>query len=589
MNLGTFTSLLEKLPVKHRDTGAMVPFHLFPNQVTAMQELSRQHERVGKIRAIFLKSRRVTVSSLCDALLFGDCLAASNRENLICAHVKDTSEGLFRVPRDLASGINQKANVCRIMAKRIEVLHRDGKSILDIATAGTVSSGRGLTLSGLHLSEAAQYPGQDSFLSLLPAVSKGRDTSVLVESTAFGKTGPGKVFYEFWQAAIARKNEYITIFLGWLTDPACVQDEQLAADAPATDLEKELMRDFKASRAQIAWMRNVLESECQGYENVFLQEYPHTPSVAFIATGDPAFTKEEINYAESTCEKPKAQGHMDWKAGKPTFVRVPGGALSVWEDPIADHKYYIGMDAAVGKEAGDFAAICVMDGSTGRQVAQYADRVVPEVLAHMLNLLGNWYNKALINGELTGNSGREVLRVIRDRYHYANLATWRGKDDKIMGFSTTRRPTLWWEMTGYSRRKLFDCFRMAIRGAMKREDFRATIRDQALWIQMADATLSDWGRWEVERGHDDILVSAMLAVVTYAQNPVPKLSGQKRILALEDDEKTQLSQMLPEVIDDATMSLSRHYRKAMKLSEQAQKRINLAWREKMGTNRLAGL
>src|SRR5216684_74464 len=320
------------------------------------------------------------------------------------------------------------------MPKRVIFMHGEGRSILDIATAGTIAAGRGLTLSGLHLSEAAQYPGQDSFLSLLPAVSKGDNSMVYVESTAFGKTGVGKVFYDFWQKAVARKNEYVTIFLGWLTDPACVADEQLAADAPATDLEKELIRPpFNATRAQIAWMRNVLESECQGYEKVFLQEYPHTPSVAFISTGDPAFTSEEINFSETTCAKPIAQGHMEWRDDKPRFVRVQGGALHIWEETKWQHKYYIGMDAAVGVESGDFAAISVWDGSTGKQVAQYADKSVPEVVAFMCNALGHWYNRALLNGELTGNSGREVLRLLRDRYMYPNFAMWKGKDDKITG------------------------------------------------------------------------------------------------------------------------------------------------------------
>ena len=589
MNFEQTTTLLSKLRIKHRDSGVMVPFRLFPNQATAMRLMAKQYEEKRKVRAIFLKSRRVTVSSLCDSLLFIDCLSAPHRENLICAHVKDTSEGLFRVPRDLADALNERANVCKVQAKRIIVMHGEGDSILDIATAGAVASGRGLTLSGLHLSEAAQYPGQDSFLSLLPAVSKGDGTSVFVESTAFGKTGPGKSFYDFWQKAVARKNEYIAIFLGWLTDPACVGDLNLAEDAPATDLEKELMRDFGASKAQIAWMRNVMESECQGYEKVFCQEYPHTPSVAFISTGDPAFTAEEINYAEKCCQAPSARGHIEFRGDKPRFVRVKDGALHVWEEPKDGHKYFIGMDAAVGVEAGDFAAISVFDGSTGRQVAQYADRAVPEVVAYMCHCLGHWYNRALINGELTGNSGREVLRIMRDRYLYPNFAQWRGKDDKLLGFSATRRPTLWWEMTSYSRRKLFDCFRIAIRGGMRNDDFKAIVRDQALWTQMADASLSDWGRWEVERGHDDILVSAMLAVVTYAQNPVPKMSGQSRILETGDTEEDQMKKIIPNVVDDVTLSLQRHYRKAMIATRRSEVRMLRENQKRFSMNRLAGI
>lgn len=571
MNVNSFVQLLSKLDVKHRDTGDMVRFRLFPNQVTAVKALAEQYERIGRIRAIFLKSRRVTVSSLCDAFLFIDGLSSPHRENLIVAHVKDTSEGLFRVPRDLAECLRKQSSVChnriRVMAKRIEVTHGEGISTLDIATAGTVASGRGLTLSGLHISESAQI-GTESFTSLIPAVSKGRNTYILNESTAFGKTGIGQAFYEAWTSAVARKSEYIPIFLGWLQDPACVADEQLAYDAPATDLERELMRDFHATKEQIAWMRTVLESECQGYEKVFLQEYPHTPSVAFQSSGDPAFTPEEINFAESTCREPRMTGHMEWKGNQPRFSAAKGGALHIWQEPKHGHKYYIGMDAAVGVDSGDFAAVAVVDGMTGEQVAQYADKVVPEIVAFLLHCLGNYYNKALINGELTGNSGREVLRILRDRYHYGNLAMWKGKDDKISSKGGGRSPTMWWEMTSYSRRKLFDCFRIAIRGGMKQEDFRFTVRDKALWLQMADASLSDWGRWEVEKGHDDILVSVMLAVVTLAQNPVPKMQNQSKMnmTFMGESEDDELKRIIPVVIDDATLSLRRHYAKVMSMS-----------------------
>lgn len=480
--------------------------------------------------------------------------------------MRDTSEGLFRVPRDLAKALNEKVQCCEILTKRIYVHHREGDSKLDIATAGTVASGRGLTLSGLHLSEAAQYPGQDSFLSLLPAVSEGPGSTVLVESTAFGTTGIGEAFYDFWTSASEKRSEYIAIFLGWLTDPGCVADDSYADDAPATDLERELMaKPFNATRKQIAWMRITLESKCQGYEKKFLQEYPHTESVAFTSTNDPAFTPEEINFSKTTVRDPLYRGHMEMRDGKPRCVRVRDGALSIWEEPRHGHKYYIGMDAAVGIETGDFAAISVWDGTTGCQVAQYADRVVPEIVAFNLNLLGLWYNRAMTNGELTGNSGREVLRIMRDHYHYPFFAQWKGKDDKILGRGENRRPTIWWETTSYSRAKMFDCFRIGVRGGMKpRESLEIIyVRDHALWMQMSRATLSDSGRWELTKGHDDILVSAMLAVVAIAQNPVPRQVDRVSYGDLGESEDDRIARVIPNIVDDATLALRNHYRKAM--------------------------
>lgn len=578
LNLERAIQFWSKLPIKHRDTGEMVPFVLFPNQAKTMQVLQKQWEEQRKLRAIFLKSRRVTVSSLSDAILFTHAWSTRHVENLIVAHVKDTSEGLFRVPRDLANAVNEKAPICKVLSKRIIIQHRNGPSILDIATAGTISSGRGLTLAGLHLSEAAQYPGQGSFTSLLPALSKGENTIGLVESTAFGKKGIGETFYQFWKRSRARKTEYVCIFLCWLNDPAAILPEELAEDAPATDLERELMKDYGANKAQIAWMRNVLESECQGYEKVFAQEYPWSEHVAFIETGDPAFTRQEMKYAEATSREPAARGHLEWEGGKPRFVRDRRGALAIWSEPRPFHRYYIGADAAVGVEHGDFAAYSIWDGSVGEQVGQFADRIPPEILARQLHLAGIWYNKAMLNGELSGNSGRETLRILRDDVHYPNMYYWKGKDDKGpgAGVGKGRATSLWWETTGYSRRKMFDNFRVALRGGMRKEDYRAIVRDPALVSQMEDATLSDWGRWEVELGHDDILVSAMLAVISIAQYPPPKLAGASHLGDLGETEEEQLRKILPGVVDSAHLSLQKHYKKVMAASTRGQRPERLA-------------
>lgn len=588
MNLSAFTSLLSRLPIKDRLTHEVHPFRLFHNQTEAVHRLAKQQEDTGKIRAIFLKSRRVGISSLADGYLFCDALALPHRENLIVAHMKDTAEGLFRVPRDLAKAINEVASVCTIQTKSVYVNHREGDSVVNIATAGTVASGRGLSLSNLHLSEAA-YSSEGSFLSLLPAVAEGPNTAVFVESTANGVTDDGEPFYDFWQSAVERRSEYIAIFLGWLTDPGCVAESRLARDAPATDLERELMAPpFNATRAQIAWMRITLESKCQGYEKKFLQEYPHDAGVAFQATGDPAFTTEELNFSRTTLQDPPQRGFIEWK-DHPVFTRTHGGALAIWEEPKEGHRYYIGMDAAVGVEEGDFAAISVWDGTTGRQAAQYADRVVPEVVADVMRCLGHWYNRALTNGELTGNSGREVLRIMRDHYHYPNFAVWRGKDDKIFGFSTNKRPVIWWETTAYSRQKMFDCFRLAVRGGMKKEAIeKAIVRDPALWAQMSRASLSDSGRWELRKGHDDILVSAMLAIVALAQNPVPRALHHSALIDIGESEEDSLKKVIPTVIDDATLSLGRHYSKVMKLLRKGPA-MSESWRRELVTNKLVGV
>jgi hypothetical protein len=566
VNLTNAITLLAKLPIKDRDTGRTIRFKLNANQQKSMRMLEEQYDDIGMCRTIILKARRVGMSSLMDSLGLLHCLARPQAHAKIVAHLQSTAEGLFRVPRDLVSGLPYGNTVVDVRTRRIIVPHPDGDSILDISTAGSVIGGRGLTLSFVHLSEAAFFPGEDSFLSLLPAVSDGDDTFVAIESTANGRVGPGKAFYDFWNSAVAGKNGYVPIFLPWLDDPACIRPADEAADAPASDIERELMRDFHATKPQIAWFRRTLEDKCQGLLPKMMQEYPHTPEVAFVASGDPAFPREEIIYVRSTCEKPLKRGRVRWDPAlnRVTFEEVRNGLLHIWRPPELRHYYYVGADAATGIEDGDFAAYVVFDGTTGEQVARYADRIHPEHLADQLNLIGQYYNKAMVNIELTGNLGRHALKVLRDDYRYNNFYIWKGKDDRKPG-ARTGLPLIGWETTSASRRKLFDTFRAGVRSGMRNEEGGLAIYDDALVQQMDNATFYEGFMWEVERGNDDILFAAMLGVIAMSQWPPPRVTNRSRKPDIDDSAAySPLGAMGIRPQEPVELSLRRHYQLTMR-------------------------
>jgi len=73
--------------------------------------------------------------------------------------------------------------------------------------------------------------------------------------------------------------------------------------------------------------------------------------------------------------------------------------------------------------AGDASAACVIDRSSGAQVAELHGRVAPDRFAQQLNLLGRWYNRAMLavernnHGHSTLNTLRNVLRYPRLYYH----------------------------------------------------------------------------------------------------------------------------------------------------------------------------
>jgi hypothetical protein len=535
VNLDRSRQLLTRLPVLHRDSGLSVPFVLNPNQVRCHKIVKEHYAKHGSIRAIILKARRVGMSSYFDALAVCHCLARAQAHAMIVAHLKEVAQmGLFRVPRDLATALNEKfPGVAEVRAKSIIFPHTLGESNLDIATAGSVGAGRGMTLTFLHLSEAAQYPGQGSFLSILPAVSKAPNTVIALESTAQGKTGIGETFYKYWigaNASGAKWNGFTPIFLSWLDDPACVRPEREAEDAPANDFEKELMaKPFCASLGQIAWMRMVLEGECDGSQLLFDQEYPIDANRAFIATGDPAFTTQEIKYAFSTKAAPIKRGHFERDGKGARFVLNPRGKCLMFEEVKPKCHYFVGVDCARGMEeetgraTGDFAAYTVLNGTTGEIAMRFSDWVNPVEMARHIDAAGRYYNNAMMIIELTGNLGLWCQQVLRDSpYHYPSWYVWKGKDDKKPG-KGGNSPALGWETTGRTRDLLLSTFRGKLHDGMKGLPGGLKLKDEECLRQMDIMTMSTGMRWEVQHGHDDVFMSAALAVIACSQYPPPNI------------------------------------------------------------------
>lgn len=543
MNLDRARLLLSKLPVKHRELNTSVPFILNPNQLKAHAMIKEHYAKHGSIRVIILKARRVGMSSYVDGLAVAHCLARSQAHAMIVAHLKEVADkGLFRVPRDMSVALNEQfPGTCEVQAKNIRFHHSDGESNLDIATAGSVGAGRGMTLTYLHLSECAQYPGSGSFLSILPAVAKAPDTVIALESTAQGRDGIGETFYEYWNSAKmtgAKWNGYTPIFLSWLDDPGCHRQGHEADDAPASDLERELMaKPFYAKKSQIAWMRMVLEGECRGSELMFGQEYPWEDQVAFVATGDPAFTSAEIRYATSTKMNPIKKGRFIREGKGAKFIEDKKGKWLIYEDVRPKCEYYAGNDCARGIEAetgrasGDFSATVILNGTTGDVAARFADWVDPVAMAVEVDAAGRYFNNAMMIIELTGNLGLWLQKELRDIYHYPNWYIWKGKDDRQR---ETARNSVGWETNGRTRDLLMATFRAKLRDGMMGVPGGLAVRDEELIRQMDRMTMATGMRFEIEHGHDDVFFAAAMAVIACAQWP-PSNIASYRANVLEKD------------------------------------------------------
>lgn len=534
LNLAASLALLQRLPIQSNiegQEGVLVPFRLKYNQLLVVKKIQDRIDAGHPFPfwMIFCKARRVGVSSLVEGLLTCKGGSAPNSQSLIVAHLTGTSEALFRVPTNLVKA--WPFTLPPPLKTKITFPHPAGDSIITIATADTVVGGRGGTLTDLHLSEAAYFPvGGGSFTSLMPSVIRNRSSICVVESTANGKQGQGQAFYELWMDSVEGRTEFMPIFLSWLDDVGCRRPASEVRDGVAglqDDDERDILSKLgcpdKCGRCAncdlalqcIAWRRWAIPNLCQGYVEVFHQEFPTTADESFISTGNPAFTREELrNGRERLCD-PVSIGRLDQVGGaKPiriNFTPSDSSPLLIWRHPEYGRHYYIGADAARGAKRGDYAAAVGICGETGEQVFRYMARIDPIQLATTLHLLGNYYNRALVAIELTGNLGLWAQKNLRDHYNYPHLYRWKGRDDRSPLNGPTIGSSIGWETNIRTRKLLL----IAMRAALTHKTI--TLHDEILLTQMEAAEL-DNDRWVVDnRTHDDVLIATMIAWIAKEQ------------------------------------------------------------------------
>lgn len=126
-----------------------------------------------------------------------------------------------------------------------------------------------------------------------------------------------------------------------------------------------------------------------------------------------------------------------WKKPvKPTPPVVEHGRIIRPGDP--GHIYSVGIDISSGEDV-DFSAVEVFDHTTREQVAELNIKVLPTVLAMMVDYIGRWYNLALVIPERTG-MGAPVTQSIHFDLGYPNIYRMKLPNGKLhakVGFPTS--------------------------------------------------------------------------------------------------------------------------------------------------------
>ncbi len=211
----------------------------------------------GTGKDFVLKARQEGVSAFELAVFTADFLLVDNSTSVVVADNSDNAQGLLERVKWYIASYERKNNV-KVPFKynsKYELHNAQTNAKYIIGTAQNVEVGRSRTIKNCHLSEALFYPQFRKLLaSILQAVVP--DGKVMIESTANG-FGEGK---NYWDETMLGNTGFNGIFL-----PA-----SFLYDAEFLDRKKkELGR-------------------------LYDQEYPETPEIAFLTSGELYFDQDAL-------------------------------------------------------------------------------------------------------------------------------------------------------------------------------------------------------------------------------------------------------------------------------------------------------
>jgi hypothetical protein len=202
---------------------------------------------------------------------------------------------------------------------------------------------------------------------------------------------------------------------------------------------------------------------------------------------------------------------------KENFIKEPenkfmGGALWQWKEPIAGHKYIMGIDVSRG-DSEDFTTFTIIDFDDREQVLEYIGKVPPDIVAEIAFKWATMYS-AFIVTDITGGMGVATSRKLQE-LGYKNLYVdginpadkwkWDPKqNDKIPGINFNSKRVL-----------IIQAFEEALR-------FGFIIRSQRLFNELNTFVYVN-GRPDHQKGQHDDLIMAMAMAIYVGKSSFSKL------------------------------------------------------------------
>ena len=256
-----------------------------------------------------------------------------------------------------------------------------------IASATSGSSIRGMSVNLLFLDEFAFVERASEFYtSTYPVISAGKDTKVVITSTA---NGIGNTFHKIWEGAVQKTNEYQAFTVNWW-------------DVPGRDEE---------------WKKQTISNTSQMQ---FDQEFGNT----FFGTGDTLINAETL---------------LNLRA-MPPLKMLEGGDVKIYEETSKNHEYLMMVDVAKGRGQ-DYSTFNVIDISVRpfKQVAVYRNNTISPILfPDIIYKFAKVYNNAYVIVE-SNDQGSVVCRGLYYDLEYENVHVESTVKANAVGIEMTRK------------------------------------------------------------------------------------------------------------------------------------------------------
>lgn len=499
----------------------IVPFRLNSAQ-KRLYECIREQQAAGKpIRIIILKSRQMGFSTLTEALIYYKTATKKNVNSFIITHKDEATTNLFNMSklfqeRNPARPLLKNSNAKELIFENPTKNQREKerlpglKSKIKCATAGGKGVGRSDTLTNVHASELAFWPGEigQTYAGLMQAVPDTPESMVIVESTANGFN----FFKQMWEDAVAGRNDYIPFFAAWFE----MEEYRRAWHGEELTAEEEALKEaFRLDNEQIMWRRWCIRNNCNNDMDLFHQEYPSTPEEAFIATGAGIFDNKAILLRLRMLAEEDAprRGRFSYEEERLALDRIrlreiafredERGEIAIFREPLEGHSYILGGDTA--GEGSDYFTAQVVDSVTGEQMARlWWQNCDEDDYAKQVYCLASYYNMALIAVEVNYSTHpQKVLEYLGYPYFYVRevLDNYTGRLRESFGFATTKvtRPVLVASMVEF------------MRDSIHLMHDRDTLQECLTFIR------NEAGRAEAEQGeHDDLVMGFGIALMARA-------------------------------------------------------------------------